>query len=99
MSNLLIKNARLRNQTKNDILIINGIIEDIAPKIEKLEIDVIDAANHFICPPFVDSHFHLDATLSYGLPRVNQSGTLLEGIKLWGELKPNLTGDALKKKS
>ena len=38
----------------------------------------------------------MDATLSYGLPRVNESGTLLEGIALWGELKPNLTVDAIK---
>jgi cytosine deaminase len=30
----------------------------------------------------------MDATLSHGLPRINQSGTLLEGIALWGELKP-----------
>ena len=99
MSNLLIKNAQLRDQTQNDILIQNGIIADIAPRIEISSIEVIDASNHFVCPPFVDSHFHLDATLSYGLPRVNQSGTLLEGIKLWGELKPNLTADALKKRA
>ena len=99
MSNLLVKNAQFRDRTKNDILIINGIIEDIAPKIEKFDIEVIDAENHFVCPPFVDSHFHLDATLSYGLPRVNESGTLLEGIKLWGELKPKLTADALKKRA
>jgi len=99
MSNLLIKNAQLRDQTQNDILIQNGIIADIAPRIEKSAVEVIDASNHFVCPPFVDSHFHLDATLSYGLPRVNQSGTLLEGIKLWGELKPNLTADALKKRA
>jgi cytosine deaminase len=33
----------------------------------------------------------MDATLSYGRPRVNASGTLLEGIELWGELKPELT--------
>jgi cytosine deaminase len=37
----------------------------------------------------------MDATLSYGLPRVNASGTLLEGIALWGELKPMLTQQAL----
>jgi cytosine deaminase len=37
----------------------------------------------------------MDATLSYGLPRINQSGTLLEGIALWGELKPLLTEEAL----
>src|SRR5258707_7167503 len=44
---------------------------------------------------FVDPHFHMDATLSHGLPRVNRSGTLLEGIALWGELKPLLTAEAL----
>ena len=37
----------------------------------------------------------MDATLSYGLPRVNESGTLLEGIAVWGELKPTLTADAI----
>ena len=46
-------------------------------------------------PHFVDPHFHMDATLSYGLPRVNESGTLLEGIALWGELKPLLKAEAL----
>ncbi len=55
----------------------------------------IDAHGWLLSPPFVDAHFHLDAALSYGLPRVNQSGTLLEGIALWGELKPQLTQDAL----
>ena len=53
------------------------------------------AAACCVAPPFVDAHFHMDATLSYGLPRVNESGTLLEGIALWGELKPQLTAEAL----
>ena len=69
---------------------------------DKITIDnipSIDADFHFVTPPFVDSHFHMDATLSYGLPRVNKSGTLLEGIKLWGELKPNLTADAIKERA
>ena len=57
--------------------------------------DVLDAGGWLLSPPFVDPHFHMDATLSYGLPRVNQSGTLLEGIALWGELKPHLTQEAL----
>ncbi len=55
----------------------------------------IDAQGQLVSPPFVDAHFHMDATLSYGLPRVNQSGTLLEGIALWGELKPLLTEEAI----
>lgn len=57
--------------------------------------EVIDAAGQIVSPPFVDPHFHMDATLSLGLPRLNLSGTLLEGIALWGELKPPLTHEAL----
>lgn len=55
----------------------------------------VDAEGWLLTPPFVDAHFHMDATLSHGLPRVNASGTLLEGIALWGELKPLLTQEAL----
>jgi cytosine deaminase len=57
--------------------------------------EVIDAQGLLLSPPFVDAHFHMDAPLSYGLPRVNASGTLLEGIAVWGELKPQLTQEAL----
>ncbi len=57
--------------------------------------ETLDAQGQLLAPPFVDAHFHLDATLSYGLPRINQSGTLLEGIALWGELKPTLTAEAI----
>ena len=57
--------------------------------------DDIDAAGWLLSPPFVDAHFHMDSTLSYGQPRVNASGTLLEGIALWGELKPLLTEEAI----
>ena len=55
----------------------------------------INAEGRLMSPPFVDAHFHLDATLSLGLPRMNRSGTLLEGIALWGELKPRLKREAV----
>jgi len=55
----------------------------------------IDATGRLVSPAFVDPHFHMDATLSLGLPRLNRSGTLLEGIALWGELKPLLTVEGL----
>ena len=57
---------------------------------------VIDARGCLVSPPFVDAHFHMDSTLTYGRPRVNRSGTLLEGIELWGELKPSLTHDEIR---
>ena len=59
----------------------------------------IDASGKLVSPPFVDAHFHMDATLSLGLPRLNQSGTLLEGIALWSELKPDLTVETIKERA
>ena len=56
---------------------------------------VVEAAGRLVSPPFVDCHFHMDATLSLGTPRLNVSGTLLEGIALWSELKPLLTPEAV----
>jgi cytosine deaminase len=55
----------------------------------------IDAGNHLVSPPFVDPHFHMDTALSIGVPRHNQSGTLLEGIQIWGEGKPSLTAEII----
>ena len=96
MSDILIKNCINFDGGKSDILIKNGIIKENSPNINIKDVKIIDANENFVCPPFIDSHFHMDATLSYGIPRVNKSGTLLEGIKLWGELKPNLTAEAIK---
>ncbi len=57
--------------------------------------EAIDAQGDLVSPPFVDPHFHMDATLSYGTPRINASGTLLEGIALWGELRETATVDEM----
>jgi cytosine deaminase len=78
------------------VLVDHGHFQAIAPDLPTPEgAEVIDAQGWLLSPPFVDAHFHMDATLSLGLPRLNVSGTLLEGIALWGELKPQLTQDAL----
>src|SRR3954470_1008766 len=53
----------------------------------------IDVEGRLVTPPLVDCHLHLDASLTAGRPRYNESGTLLEGIEVWGELKPSLTED------
>lgn len=96
MFDLVIRNCTLPDgRTGLDIGIRDGLIAAVAPALAGEAGEVIDAAGQLVTPPFVDAHFHMDATLSYGLPRVNRSGTLLEGIALWGELKPLLTQEAL----
>ena len=96
MIDLLIQHARLGDGRQDmSIAVRDGMIVEVAGGLNAPAHQVIDAQGQLLSPPFVDAHFHMDATLSYGQPRVNQSGTLLEGIALWGELKPLLTQEAL----
>ena len=96
MLDLLIHNANLPDGRAGiDIAIKDARIVELAPAIRGAALGVIDASGRLVSPPFVDPHFHMDATLSLGLPRLNRSGTLLEGIALWGELKPLLTQEAV----
>ena len=97
MLDLLIRNANLPDGRKGvDIAVANGRIVEVGPNLDARAQREIDATDRLASPPFVDSHFHMDSTLSYGQPRVNSSGTLLEGIELWGELKPHLTVENIK---
>jgi cytosine deaminase len=100
MLDLLILNATLPDGRLGMSVAVRGEkIVELSPALAAPAHQVIDAQGRLLSPPFVDAHFHMDATLSYGLPRVNQSGTLLEGIALWGELKPLLTQEALMKRA
>ena len=93
---LILRNATLPDGRKPvDIGVKIDRIAAIETRIDAEAGQEIDAKGRLVSPPFVDSHFHMDATLSLGLPRLNQSGTLLEGIQLWGELKPQLTHEAV----
>ncbi len=93
MFDLLIKGGSLPDGTRMDIATTGDRIAAIAPRINAEAREVIEATGDLVAPPFVDPHFHLDATLSYGLPRMNASGTLLEGISLWGELRDQASVD------
>jgi cytosine deaminase len=99
MFDLIVRQATLPDgRTDIDVAVRGERIEAVAAHAELASAAAgreIDAAGLLLSPPFVDAHFHLDATLSLGLPRLNRSGTLLEGIALWGELKPQLTQEAL----
>ena len=94
---MLIRHATLPDGRRDiDVLVQDGRIAAIGQRLAAPEgTPEVDARGQLLAPSFVDAHFHMDSTLSYGLPRVNASGTLLEGIALWGELKPQLTQDAL----
>ncbi len=97
---LIIRNANLPDgRIGIDIGIKDGKIVALEVALTAKAQKEIDASGYLVSPPFVDAHFHMDATLSLGLPRLNQSGTLLEGIALWGELKPHLTVEAIKERA
>ncbi|MBW8617233.1 MAG: amidohydrolase family protein [Hyphomicrobiales bacterium] len=84
---LLVKGGHLPDGAVRDIAIKGDRIVAVEPQLPEEAGKILDARGQLVSPPFCDPHFHLDAALSYGLPRVNQSGTLFEGIALWGELR------------
>jgi cytosine deaminase len=96
---ILVRQGILPDGATADIGISDGRIAAIGPKLEGEAGRIVEAEGCLVAPPFVDPHFHMDATLSYGIPRINASGTLLEGIALWGELKPLLTHEAVKERA
>ena len=96
MIDLLVRNATFPDGRSGlDVAVKDGRIAAIGRNIEAQSIATIDCQGYLLSPPFIDAHFHMDATLSLGMPRYNMSGTLLEGIAVWGELKPHLTPEAV----
>ncbi len=96
MLDLLITHATLPDgRTGMSVAVQGGRITAVEAGLQAPAHETVDATGYLLSPPFVDPHFHMDATLSHGLPRVNESGTLLEGIALWGELKTTLKADAI----
>jgi cytosine/creatinine deaminase len=59
----------------------------------------LDAGGSLCSPPLVDPHVHLDAVLTVGEPRYNESGTLIEGILTWADRKPMLTVEDVKRRA
>lgn len=94
---LIIRDAQLRGKEGLvDIGIEKFLIKEISHKIEDFGLKEIQANGNLVSIPFVESHVHLDSALSAGNPRYNESGTLLEGIQIWGERKLSLTKEDIK---
>lgn len=98
---LIIRHARLhRREQLADLAIEAGRFVKIAPALSDASATrEIDAAGRLLSSPFIDSHVHLDAVLTVGQPRYNTSGTLLEGIQIWGERKPDLSIEDVKQRA
>jgi cytosine deaminase len=100
---LIVRNARIhptqgRPVDPSDILVDGDRVVSIGPS-GSIPADgrpELDAAGGLLSPPLVDPHVHLDAVLTVGEPRHNESGTLIEGIQTWAERKPFLTHDDVK---
>ena len=69
----------------------DGRVGRIAARIDERAEREIEAGGRLLSPPFIESHVHLDTTLTAGEPRWNESGTLFEGIQIWSERKRSLT--------
>lgn len=97
---VLIRHARLhRREGLSDLAIQDGRFVRIAPNLDTARATrEIDAAGNLVVPPFIDAHVHLDAVLTVGQPRYNTSGTLLEGIQIWSERKPQLSREDVRQR-
>jgi cytosine deaminase len=96
---LLIREVRLSDGRVVDIAARDGLFYRIGESPKLSTSREIRAGGRLATPPLVDSHIHLDAALTVGEPRFNQSGTLLEGIQIWGERKKNLTREDVKRRA
>jgi len=105
-NDLLITNARIWAEDTTDFPRRNitvcgksGKIKEVSPidsekstcgVVEGLQ--VIDADDGLVTPPYAEPHLHLDAVL-LGKKWQNQSGTLVEGIANWALAKGGLSAD------
>lgn len=96
---ILIRKVRIKDgEELQDVAIEGGKIVAIAPHIEGTAHREIDADGRVLIPGLVDSHIHLDkALIADRLP--NKSGTLMEAIKVTGQLKPTFTKEDVEERA
>jgi cytosine deaminase len=95
MLDLLLKGARVPGEAETrEIGVRDGMITEPEPEAR----EVIDLGGSLVTPALVEPHIHLDAVLTVGEPRHNESGSLFEGIAIWGERVKTLTVEDVKKR-
>src|SRR5438128_8957375 len=95
MLDLLLRGARLPGELETrEIGIKDGMISELEPEARQ----TIDLAGALVTPALVEPHIHLDAALTVGEQRHNESGSLFEGIAIWAERVKNLTVEDVKQR-
>src|SRR6266849_6596316 len=95
MLDLLLRAARLPGEMETrDIGIKDGLISEPEPEARQ----TIDLGGALVTPALVEPHIHLDAVLTVGEPRHNQTGSLFEGIAIWAERVRSLTVEDVKQR-
>jgi cytosine deaminase len=95
MLDLLLRGARLPGETETrDIGIKDGMISELEPESQQN----LDLGGALVTPALVEPHIHLDAVLTVGEPRHNETGSLFEGIAIWAERVRHLTADDVKQR-
>jgi cytosine deaminase len=95
MLDLLLKGARLPGQTETREI---GVRDGMIAKAEPDARQVLDLGGALVTPALVEPHIHLDAVLTVGEPRHNQTGSLFEGIAIWAERVQSLSVDDVKRR-
>ena len=87
---IILKNALVAHEDQPvraaDIAIEGERIVAVEPGITAEAGETIDCAGRLVSGPLIDPHVHLDAVLTANL-EPNVSGTLHEGIAVWGRQK------------
>jgi len=95
MLDLLLHGARLPGEAETrDIGIKDGLISELEPEARHS----VDLGGALVTPALVEPHIHLDAVLTVGEPRHNESGSLFEGIAIWADRVKQLTVDDVKQR-
>src|SRR3989440_5495273 len=95
MLDLLLRSARLPGEVETrDIGIKDGLISELEPEARQ----AIELGGALVTPALVEPHIHLDAVLTVGEPRHNESGSLFEGIAIWADRVKTLTVDDVKQR-
>lgn len=106
MTSTLFTNATLTDGTRTDILVEDGRFAafgerlDIALRAAGRPTTTVDLRGRLVSAPFCDTHLHLDYVFTSRKPgALNETGTLFEGIRRWGETKGDLTVDEVKERA